>query len=226
MRTMYDGIHPELSPGGGALYASYVDGKWPNYLSLQRLWPGARHVSIAVFASDSAHVLDVERFDATPEQAPGWAHARRAEGIVPCVYMSRVVWGECVRQFELQHEPAPLWWVANYDGVPVLPFGAVAKQYRNTAGYDVSVVADYWPGIDPAPKPNTPEDDMPRPLIVAYNKAQWIVAGDLTSRVGLHSPADMNALHATGNYDIADLTDAQMSSIPVVSAGAATPVTP
>ncbi|GLY65481.1 hypothetical protein [Amycolatopsis taiwanensis] len=49
----------------------------------------------------------------------------------------------------------PHCWVARYDGVANLPVGCVAKQYINPPGsgghFDLSAVADFWPGIDPAP---------------------------------------------------------------------------
>ncbi len=39
----------------------------------------------------------------------------------------------------------PQFWVADWDGVAEVPAGAVAKQYKSTAGYDVSAVAAHWP---------------------------------------------------------------------------------
>jgi hypothetical protein len=46
----------------------------------------------------------------------------------------------------------PHYWCANYDNQPILRAGEVARQYANPTltgrHYDVSVVADYWPGVD------------------------------------------------------------------------------
>jgi hypothetical protein len=57
----------------------------------------------------------------------------------------------------------PNWWLAGYDDVPEIPAGAIGKQYANeplTGGhYDLSVVADHWPGVDtgPGPSPAIPD---------------------------------------------------------------------
>jgi hypothetical protein len=56
-------------------------------------------------------------------------------------------------------------------------------------------------------------------LIVAYHGAQWIVAGDLTSRVGLADGADVRTLDAVGGgafYIPAVLSTALMDKIPEV----------
>src|SRR5207245_9944229 len=43
-----------------------------------------------------------------------------------------------------------------------MPPTAVAKQYQHPPAsgghYDLSVVADYWPGVDPVPPPAPPSD--------------------------------------------------------------------
>lgn len=166
-RTLYDGITASEVPGDGWGVAGYVDGRWPDFAALESRFPHVQHISITVSAQGTATVLDVEQDDATPAQAPGWAARMRARGIAhPVVYMNSATWQTVKDEFAAQGVAPPLYWVAQYDRVAVVPAGAVAKQHTTTPGYDVSAVADYWPGVDPAPVPTTtpttptPEDDV------------------------------------------------------------------
>lgn len=153
---MADAINPNNIPVGRfPLVAGYVDGP-------RSQWPAAgwaRHsasilVRIAVFASTNAgHVLDVETGDATPSQAPGWVKMRRAAGTDPTVYCSISLWPAVRAAFHAANVAEPHYWVAGYPGGgAVIPAGAIAHQYADplTSGgqWDLSVVADYWPGVD------------------------------------------------------------------------------
>lgn len=87
--TMYDAIDVAGIPPGAVAVAGYVGGKWPTYPTLLKKFPDAHHVSIAVNASEDAHVLDVERGDATAEDAPGWVHRQHERGLKrPGLYCS------------------------------------------------------------------------------------------------------------------------------------------
>lgn len=167
---MLDGITPATVPAGAQIYAGYVGGEWPSYAALVAAHPGALHVSIAVNASESARVLDVETGDAIPAEAPGWATRERVAGNpYPVVYMNMTTWPAVKAAFTAQGVTPPLYWVALYvtdpTRVPDIPAGALAIQYYDYGGYDESVVADYWPGLDPAPiaaaapAPAVPEED-------------------------------------------------------------------
>lgn len=150
-RLMGDSTNAGDIPNHLAMVAGYDSGyKWTP--ADWALHPNAVKVHIATEANvNSGHVLDVERGDATPGEAPGWAQMRREAGVVPCIYMNLSTWPAVIAAFEGQ--PAPLYWVAQYDNVAEIPDGAIAKQYANeslTGGhYDLSIVADYWPGVDP-----------------------------------------------------------------------------
>lgn len=162
MRTMYDGITPTEVPPGGQLYAGYVDGNWPSYPGLVARFPAVVHVPIAVSAStDAGTVLDVEQGDASPAQAVDWVLMRRRAGVDPSVYCSLSAWPAVRAAFAARGVTEPHYWVADYSPSTVIPEGAVALQHTNTAGYDVSAVVDYWPGVDPAPAATSQEDDMP-----------------------------------------------------------------
>ena len=158
IRTMFDGVNPAQVPAGAAIYAGYVDGEWQSYNELAAANPTARHVSICVAATGSARVLDVEKGDATPDQAPGWAETQRRSGNpYPVVYCNEEnTWPAVKAAFTQQGVEPPLYWVAAYVDdaahVPVVPDGAIALQYYDYGGYDASAVAAYWPGLDPAPQ--------------------------------------------------------------------------
>ena len=163
MRTMYDGIASDAATiraafPDAALVAYYIDGGYAWSAPDTALFPHAVRVQIAVFASTSAgDVIDCETGDATPEQAAAWVRARKAAGYWrPTIYCSldtvpavRQATGDLVlaRDYDI--------WVADYDDTvaPAYPLCA-AKQYRDTAGWDVSAVYDDgWPHRTEAPSP-------------------------------------------------------------------------
>lgn len=87
--TMYDSIEVEQIPSGARAVAGYVGGKWPTFAALVKAFPRARHLSIAISATESADCLDIEPGDATPEQAAVWVRGRLHEGARrPVVYAS------------------------------------------------------------------------------------------------------------------------------------------
>jgi hypothetical protein len=194
VRTMYDGITVSNLPAGAPLYAGYVDGLYANVSELRRRFPGTVVVPIAVFAhTDDGLVLDVETGDATPAQAPGWVVMRRHHGVDPTVYCNSSTWASVRAAFAAAGVPEPHYWIAQYDGNPSIPSGAIAKQYRSAAGWDASAVADYWPGVDPAQTPTsappaqTQEDPMDQPQYDEFKAMLWGVSNDLKST---HSGVD------------------------------------
>lgn len=88
--AMWDSIENSEFPPGGQAYAGYVDGgigDQPNAAWLAQAFPGAYHLSIALFAANDADALDVESGASQPADIPGW-HARQvARGIArPVIY--------------------------------------------------------------------------------------------------------------------------------------------
>jgi len=192
-RMMYDGVDASSVPAGAAVYAGYVDGQWQSYDPLVAKFPNARHVSICVTASGSARVLDVETGDASPTQAPGWVKKERAAGNqYPVVYMNASTWPAVKAAFAAQDVASPLYWVASYvddsSDVPAIPSGAIGIQYYDFGGYDASRVADYWPGLDPAPPSASsviPEEDPVQiePLSAHPGEYAFAFAPDKTQMV-------------------------------------------
>lgn len=166
MRTMYDAINTSSSsiPVSAELVAGYDTG----YIWSAADWarfPHARHVHICQRNQMVGQVLDVESGAATVGYVVGWIRNRRAAGIDPTVYCSSSTWPQVRAAVAAAGITPPHYWIAQYDGVASIPtswldLGCVAKQYRSLAAYDLSVVVDYWPGIDPAPVTNSVEDEM------------------------------------------------------------------
>src|ERR1700674_4013807 len=97
---MYDAVDASRIPRGVHLVAGYVDGNYRWAATDWALFPDAVKVTIAVFAStDGGKVLDVERGDAEPWQAPGWVVRRRAAGCDPTVYCAASTWDLLRRAF-------------------------------------------------------------------------------------------------------------------------------
>ena len=203
MRTMFDAIAVGNLPPGAAVYAGYDDGAWPDAAAILARFH-APVVRVTVNPNDDeGDMLDVENGDATPTDAPGWVRRRRASGHAgPLVYMSASLWATVRQAFSAQGVPEPGYLVAAYDGVAEIPPGAIGKQYAGTIppGYDISVVVDYLPGIDPAPQP---EEDAAMKWALHKDDAGtgiWLLIPGPTGykKQGVANPADLAALKALG----------------------------
>lgn len=150
---MYDSITAADIPAGAAMVAGYVDGRFAWSVADWARFPNAVKVRIAVGQNPAnAQVADVESGDYLPWEAVDFVLAQRAKGIDPTVYVSLSNWAPTQTEFRLRGVPEPHWWIADYDGLRVIPAGAVAKQFINPPGsgghFDLSVVADFWAGVD------------------------------------------------------------------------------
>lgn len=246
MRTGYDSVNPSAIPTAAAVVAGYID-------SVHYTWPvaawdrfrGAVHVRIATKAStNDGHVLDVEMGDATPAEAPGWVVRRRAAGADPTIYTSASQWAAVMAAFANAGVAHPQYWIAHYDGDPRIPYGAVAKQYvdpPNSGGdWDLSAVADHWPGVDQGGAVTGPVDLTDAALnAIAQRVANWGYVDPPTS-----NPNDRNwvlvrttrdavlALAAKLDVDVTALEQAEatdhaalLAAVKAVTGGTTTGVT-
>lgn len=216
MRTLYDGITAAEVPDGWGV-AGYTDGNWPDFAALKLRWPDAVHISIAAHPADDAKALDVETGDATPAEAPGWASRQREAGDpYPWVYCNESTWPEVIYEFAQQKVPAPLYWIALYDGVATVPAGAIAKQHTNTPGYDISAVADYVPGIDPAPEGADmalTAADVQLILNTLIPRAGHTTKGAEVGDTSLGGMAAWTDAHVQGQIDAIDANTAQLAKL-------------
>lgn len=186
-RQMKDSVNWAAIPVGTPLVGGYVP---PSRFA----WPPAAWArfaaSIGVRITPSAatygrgiHVLDQENGDATPGQVPGWVLGSRGAGQEPTVYTTYGTWAACIQACINAGVPVPQWWIADWNDQQNLPsitvngvtYTAVAHQYAdpNTSGgdYDLSVVADYWPGVDGEDMPLTNADAQ----LVVQELLNWYI---------------------------------------------------
>jgi hypothetical protein len=153
--TMFDAVSIEHIPGDATIVAGYVNGYWPTYNDLCARFPHAHHVSIAVTSGVVADVLDVERGDATPQDAPLWVSQMRALGRKPVVYCSVAMWPSVQAECAKSGVAEPFWWAADWTNRAHLHPGSVATQWADgTTQYpglalytDTSMVSPNFPGI-------------------------------------------------------------------------------
>lgn len=215
MRTMYDSTTASDIPANAEMVAGYVDGLYKWTPSDWARFPHAVKVRIAVFqTTNDGHVLDVENGNATPAQSVDWVVMRRHAGQDPTVYCGESAWPTIREQFRLRNIQQPHWWIANYNGGPAIPAGAIAIQYLGSPGnspghYDVSNVADYWPGVDHLPsvvKGNT----MSQLLIITDVKTGGVyLCGLTTTPIHITDSVDEVAiLQAIGQHGSARVSHA------------------
>lgn len=159
-RIMGDAVTLASIPTTVSIVGVYRNGRYaadPNAVNQRFPLSKYVHVWIDIDAScpASAQVLDVEKYDATPEQAPAWVKARRkvVHTSLPTLYCNRdtlpSVLAECAAEGLIAGEHYQLW-IATLDGttkwnqreLSTIP-GVVAVQLETVGGaWDRSVVYD------------------------------------------------------------------------------------
>lgn len=164
-RLMYDSTSPWDIPRDAEMVAYYVDGRyaWPQ--AWLDLFPNAQKVSISAIGVKPAQVGDVEVGCIwPPSNAPAWLEMARRAGYNPSLYVNELNdWAPTRSAIAAAGVEQPAaWWTARYNGVRQIPAGAVARQFAHPHDgdgiannpwetgkhYDLSIVADYWPGVD------------------------------------------------------------------------------
>lgn len=162
-RYFFDSTVASNIPSDAVGVCGYVDGAYRWASADWARFPNAVKVRIAVNpATNDGHCLDVEPGNWNAVASVDWVIMRRASGLAtPTVYAGSwapgYTWQDVLNAHAVRGVDPPLIWYANYDGIAVIPDGCVAKQYASSSmlgiDADVSVVADYWAGVDPAPEP-------------------------------------------------------------------------
>lgn len=163
-RLMYDSTSPWDIPRDAEMVAYYVDGRyaWPQ--EWLDMFPNAVKVSISAIGQRTAQVGDVEVGCIwPPANAVPWVLRARADGYDPTIYVNELNdWGPVRQAFRNAGVPEPHYLVARYNGVREIPPGAIGRQFAHPHDgdgvannpwetgkhYDLSIVADYWPGVD------------------------------------------------------------------------------
>lgn len=139
--TMYDAVNISNIPHNPEAVAGYVGGSFDNYNELLRYFPHAKHLSIAVNASEDAECLDIEKGDAAPGDAPGWIRRQHERGLKrPCVYGSSSEMGNIMRRIlgnGIKRNEFRVW-SAHWTGTPHVEPGSDATQYAGGQVLDKS----------------------------------------------------------------------------------------
>lgn len=146
--TGYDAVNWPNIPHVAKCIMAYGNGAYAvAKATIEAHYPGVPVKMIDVNATDPANcgILDIERYDATPEQFPGWVRKRLQlhPGTLCRAYMNLSTWPQ-VKEYAAELDAAQLaqvrYWVADWTGQPHIPEGAAACQYASTAEFDVSLV--------------------------------------------------------------------------------------
>ena len=183
---MFDSVNALDLPEGAQMVAGYLDlrYKWAD-TDWQRFPTAVRVGIVCSHLTNDGHVLDVERGDADPADAPGWVLMRRAAGCDPTVYCSMAAWPAVRAAFTAASVAEPHYWIADWTDVPHIPGGAVACQYQNRGTVDASVCLDYWPGVDNGQSwpagPAAPAAPAPPPPPSAAHSQLQAIRADLAA---------------------------------------------
>ncbi len=180
MRTMFDADNPYDIPTHAQMVAGYIDGSSTTWsTAMWDRFPGSQKVTIsAVGQRWDADVFDVEPGCIwPPENVLPLVEKARANGRWPTVYCNQLNHWPAIRQmFRSRGIEEPPYWVANYDGIDIIPPGAVAKQFMHPRDadrpanrpqqrwetfrhFDLSIVVPegQWRGVD---KQESGEEEM------------------------------------------------------------------
>jgi hypothetical protein len=136
--SMFDSVDlSQIPPGAGAV-AGYVGGKWPTYNEVVKRFPNAKHLSIAINATEDAECLDVETGDATPAEVPAWVHRQQSRGVKrPVLYANFSTMPQVLAALASagidRHLDVRLW-VAEYTYTAHIPLGYDACQWTDRSG--------------------------------------------------------------------------------------------
>jgi len=87
--TMYDSVTIGEIPADAPAVAGYTSGLYPTFPILERRFPRAQKLSIAISDAYDADCLDIENGDAVPADAPQWVRRQKRRGVKrPVVYSS------------------------------------------------------------------------------------------------------------------------------------------
>lgn len=152
-RTGADSTVAEYLPEGMDIYLGYVDGKYRSYDAIRARFPHALVVPIATQAGGNVGTVgDGPPDNGTWPQWVAWVVRRRKAGADPTINTNSSSWPAAVKAFNDAGVAPPHWWIAKWDDHPEVIAGTIGKQYKSVPGrYDLSLFADYWPGVDPKP---------------------------------------------------------------------------
>jgi hypothetical protein len=159
----YDSTTPSNIPLSATLIFYYMNGRYAWSAADQARFTNAvTKLSISINATGRANVLDIENYDANPEDAPGWLDNYAIPGPdgKPWLYMNSSTWPTVIPYVGTR----PVnYWVAQYNGdesIPSTPAQAAGRQFEDFNDlYDISNIYASALGTSPVP-PITKGDPM------------------------------------------------------------------
>jgi hypothetical protein len=225
---MYDSVNVASYPANTGLALGYVDGRWPDAAAVQARFPKARVFTLTttVAGAMTAEGYDCEKGDGDALSASEWAQRKLTAGKRPLIYCSRVGtagygWPWVLSNLKALGIPQANvdFGIADATGVAHLVPGSVFTQWGQggNGAFDISMTNGIWPYAAPAPPlPPTPTpkmEDMPY-YVTNSTGTGYVIALDLSTKLGIQDAIDAQALLATGNYTTLKLTDPQIAAIP------------
>lgn len=132
----YDTTTLATIPHHPQVVLAYDDGTYSDYKLAKRLFPHAHVFSICVRAEDDGDFLDVENFDARPEQAGPWVRRRIDAGAWnPGIYGSLSAWkaiDESLAANRIERDEVRKW-KADWTHVPHMAPDANLTQWTDRA---------------------------------------------------------------------------------------------
>jgi hypothetical protein len=168
MRTAYDAVTPSNIPRNAEVVMGYINGPYAWDQADWDLFPNALKITIATHPDNTtSQIIDYERGDFDDSDVVQAVAVRRSNGGNPIVYCAETDWNHLQAVFASAGVTQPQWLIAAYPGAgDTIPSGAIGHQYIDYQNlYDISVLADFIPGVDP--EPTTKENDMPNLLVPA-----------------------------------------------------------
>ena len=149
--TVYDAVTVSHLPADGDGYLAYKNGHYANVGPVEARFPHKPVKTVDVLGDPTADIIDIEPGCVwPPSKGATVASAAVKAGRRPTCYMSASNW-MTVRAAVANVGIAGKvdYFPADYDGKPVIPAGAVGKQYLGSPGnspgpYDKSVVLTSW----------------------------------------------------------------------------------
>lgn len=114
---MFDDTSVGLIPAYARAIAGYIDGSYRNIAAIRLRFKGKKIVTIAVTSAGRANYLDIERGNATIEDAPGWWNENKDPG-ARGFYIAESEAEALVAHLKANgiHEHEYVLWTAHYDG--------------------------------------------------------------------------------------------------------------
>lgn len=188
---MGDSTDPTALPPGLDAYAGYVGGRWPDFEAIATREGSAHLLSIAIAADEDADCLDIERGDATVDQAPQWAHRQRLRGMWrPALYISvssaqalvdLMTAGNATRRsfrlFTAHYDPQRGAHICGPGCYPGFRDQADGTQWVDHGGWDESLLADDFFAAFAQTPPAAPRAGRRgvKGMIVSDGTTEWLV---------------------------------------------------